>query len=69
MLIIMCYNVWNRIFAENAPKILKKIRQNMNVHCCQEPKTLIMYSRYSSLVEHQLPMGGRVFKPRQIQYI
>ncbi len=27
----MCHNVWNRIFAENAPKILKKIRQNMNV--------------------------------------
>jgi hypothetical protein len=26
----MCYNVWNRIFAENATKILKKIRQNMN---------------------------------------
>ena len=25
----MCYNVWNRIFAENAPKILKKIHQNM----------------------------------------
>jgi hypothetical protein len=27
----MCYNVRNRIFAENAPKIVKKIRQNMNV--------------------------------------
>jgi hypothetical protein len=29
--VVMCYNVWNRIFAENAPKILKKIRQNINV--------------------------------------
>jgi hypothetical protein len=31
LLIFMCYNVWNRIFAENAPKILKNIPQNMNV--------------------------------------
>jgi hypothetical protein len=35
----MCYIVWYRIFAENAPKILKKLRQNMIVRVQIEPKT------------------------------
>jgi hypothetical protein len=67
----MCYNVWNRIFAENAPKILKKIRQNMNVRVLQiESKTQVMYSFLGSLVERPHTIrGGRVFNPRQIHYI
>ncbi len=70
---VMCYNVWNRIFAENAPKILKKFRQNMDVQwckCCQiESKTQFMYSFHGSMVErpHTIRGGGRVFIPRQIQ--
>ncbi len=26
ILIVMCYNVWNMIFAENAPKILPRLQ-------------------------------------------
>ncbi len=41
----------------NAPKRLKKIRQN--TVCCQiEPKTHYMYSNHGSLVERQIPTSG-----------
>ncbi len=47
-LIVMCYNVWIRIFAENAPKN-QKIEKNPPKHKCRsrqiEPKRQNMYSR------------------------
>jgi hypothetical protein len=44
------------LFAENAPKRLKKIRQN-TARCQIEPNTL--YSNHGSLVERQIPTRGR----------
>jgi hypothetical protein len=45
----MCYNIWNRIFAENVPKILKKICQNMNM-------LMLPNSYHGSLVERPHPI-------------
>ena len=55
----MCYNVWNRIFAENAPKILKKIHQNMK-EFLNKTKTQLqnVYSIHGSVVERQLSIRG-----------
>ncbi len=38
-----CYNVWNRIFAENAPKILKKSAKMRAFSNTVEPKKLYEY--------------------------
>ncbi len=52
-----CYN---RIFAENAPKILTKIHQNMTVRLLpnRAENTLTLYSFHGSLVERPDPNRG-----------
>ncbi len=55
----MCYNVWNRIFAENSPKILKKSAKTRMCACCQiESKTTFMYSLNGSMVERPNTIRG-----------
>ncbi len=49
-----------QIFAENAPKLLKKICQNLNVRMFRyrTSKTQNMYSLHGSVVERQLSIPG-----------